>query len=457
MRQILFLTGLASAIFIAAPAGAQDATGCAAGARCLAVNSNGTPNPNGDYVAQCSGRFPDFVVPEDQLDEWTGEFFQLSQDYPSNDPGTDAPWLGIDFRTPQGADDYILALRDYAFAGMIDADFRPENSSGRGWYHMPMMNFGPGRREFIHGLTEERGVTGPELGLKPGVRIRNFAVGFYNSAAATTIAKVWASDDPDLRDTAFPPGSMAFKILFTTAKATDFADGVDRLAGAPSWSISEGGNQIDLRLMQMDVAAAAPDTKAGWVFGTLAFDPSAADPSPWNRLRPVGLSWGNDEGVTPADVSGGQDLMETHVSGLAPAYAADHLGWAGRMNGPVDNPASGCLSCHGTAQYPRVALLPGRNCKTDDQKLHWFRDVPGTVPFGLVDNDSCEPIPSSGGTPLVALDYSLQMAVAVESVLRYGDVNPCGGEQFRARILRAPMGDFPLTEDIPPESERIHR
>lgn len=320
-----------------------------------------------------------------------------------------------------------------------------------------MMNFGPARREFIHGLTEERPVTGPELGLKPGVSIRDFAVGFYNAAAATTIGKVWKSDDPDLRHIVFPAGSMAFKILFTTAKAEDFADGVDRLAGAPTWSIFENGKTVDLRLMQMDVAAAAASTETGWVFGTLAYDSRATDASPWKRMRPVGLSWGNDKGVTPVDVAGGTALRQTLVSALAPAYAADHLGWAGRMNGPVDNPASGCLSCHGTAQFPRAALLPGRTCTSDDQRLYWFRDVPGTTPFGLVDDKTCQPKPASGSESLVALDYSLQMAVTVQSVLQYGDVNPCSKDQLKTRILRAPMGEFPVAGKPPPESERIRR
>ena len=375
----------------------------------------------------------------------------------ASDPGTDAPWRTIDFRTPAGADQYIYALRDYVFEGMIEADFDPFASKGRRWFHMPMMNFGPLAREFIHGLTEERGVEGPELGLKPGVRIRNFAVGFYNPVAATTIRRIWTSDNPNLIDPTFPPGSMTFKILFSNVKKEDFADGVDRLAGAPTWQVHESGQTFDVRLMQMDVAAAAPDTKPGWIFGTLAYDASASDTSPWLRMRSVGLAWGNDEGVTPQGVQAGtQTIKETIVSGDAPSYAVSHLGWAGRMNGPVDNPISSCLSCHSTAQWPRAPIFPAKSC-TDAQKLFWFRDVKGSAPFGLVDRNTCEPMSST--QPLAALDYSLQMAVAVENVLRYKNVNPCSPveEQNKPRLLQVWKGDFPIREDESEGIERIHR
>src|SRR6185503_10413622 len=43
-------------------------------------------------------------------------------------------------------------------------------------------------------------------------------------------------------------------------------------------------------------------------------------------------------------------LKETNVAKLAPKHAVRSLGWAGRMNGPIDHPMSSCMSCHQTAQ-----------------------------------------------------------------------------------------------------------
>jgi len=49
-------------IALIAPAVPRAAGGCAPGTTCLSVQENGAPGP-GPSTAQCSGRFPDFVVP----------------------------------------------------------------------------------------------------------------------------------------------------------------------------------------------------------------------------------------------------------------------------------------------------------------------------------------------------------------------------------------------------------
>jgi hypothetical protein len=444
----LFVT---AAVLQAAPA-AEAADGCASGTSCLFVKSNGSPSPGpGPSTAQCSGAFPDFVVPSAIVPS-SGPWFKLSQAFPTTLPPKDAPWLTIDFKDGvSGANDYLYALRDYSFDGMIDADFRPEATSVHQWFHMPMMNFGPGRREPTHGVTSERPVTGPELGLKDNVTVHNYAIGFYNAIGGYAIGQVWNTGSPDLDKSRFAEGAMTFKILFTDAKPGDFA-GPDILAGAPQWTIKTAAGDTTIRLLQMDVAATDTRSPTGWVFGTFAFDSSATDASPWRRLRPVGLSWGNDFGYTPADQQAGKKLTETTISDQIPAYAAAHLGWAGRANGPVDNPISGCLSCHGTAQFPVAAsLFPGKKCDTDDKKMQWFRNFAGGVPFGAMDADTCAPI--SDPVP-VSLDFSLQMQVAVQSVLQYQDLNPCAPTQA---VLAAPPAMEADEADEADEAPRVQR
>jgi hypothetical protein len=392
--------------------------GCAPGTTCLSTSATGA---FAQSVAQCSGMFPDFVTPATIVPAM-GPWFKLSQSYPSTVPANDAPWLAIDFTDGvNGANSYLYALRDYAFDGMIDADFKPELNNVRPWFHMPMMNFGPNAREPMRGLTSERPITGPELGLKPGISIRNFAIGFYNAAGAVTIGQVWKTNRPDVTKAQFPQGAMTFKILFSNVKPSDF-QGADILAGAPQWTIATAAGMQTVRLMQMDVAAVDARSPTGWVFGTFAFDINATDVSPWRRLRPVGLSWGNDPGFTPADQAAGKQLKETTISDQIPAYAAAHLGWAGRTNGPIDNPVSGCLSCHSTAQDPVAPIIFNNACVGDAQKLFWFRDFPGNQPFGAVDL-TCMPVNPSA--PLHALDFSLQLGVSVQNVHQFGDVNPC--------------------------------
>jgi hypothetical protein len=377
----------------------------------------------------------------------SGPWFKLSQNYPSSAPSGDAPWLNIDFRDGiKGANEYLYALRDYSFDGMIDVDFRPQDNKVRPWFHMPLMNFGAGRREPMHGVTAERSVIGPELSVKPGVTIHNYAVGFYNAAGGFAIGQVWKTGAPDLTKSRFAQGAMTFKILFSDATANDFS-GPDVLAGAPQWSIATPAGTKTIRLMQMDVAAVDSRSATGWVFGTLAFDLNASDTSPWRRMRPVGLSWGNDPGFTPADQQAGKKLTETTISDQAPAYAAAHLGWAGRTNGPVDNPISGCLSCHGTAEYPVVAdLAPfNANCNTDAKKLYWFRNFLGDQAFGAVDA-TCTP--TNANPAPAALDFSLQMKVAVQSVLQFKDINSCAQAQpATIKTLAEPLPE--AVEDAP--------
>jgi hypothetical protein len=405
---------------------------CAPGSKCLTVDSNGAPNAEGTSTAQCTGTFPDYVVEKSLFPaDYDGPWFQLSQDFPATEPaGGDAPWLAIDFENGQeGADAYLYALRDYSYEGMIEADFIPQDNDKRAWYHIPMMNFGSGRRELVHGVTKERTLKGPELGIKPGVSVSNYAIGFYNDFGGYVTGQVWADgNDPDLSASRFDEGTMVFKILFSAATPDDFQDPANYiLEGAPEWQIATGNGQLTtVRLMQMDVAARDDRAQpSGWVYGTFAFDRDAEDENPWLRMRPVGLMWGNDPGYTPTDQQNGVPLEESVVSDEIPAYAAGHLGWAGRVNGPVDNPISACMSCHQTAQYPVDAQLApfSSGCKTDAQKLYWFRNVPAGEPFGAVDTATC--LPEQVDPLPVALDTSLQMQVAVQSVLQYKDVNSC--------------------------------
>ncbi|MVT71329.1 hypothetical protein GPL21_40795 [Bradyrhizobium pachyrhizi] len=409
----------------AIPTSASSFDACSTGSRCLSVDTNGkvVPQP-GPFVAQCTGRFPDYIVNSSHdAGAYTGPWFLLSQNYPTTPPQDSYPWLKIDF---SDVDRYLYALRDYSFEGMIESDFRPERNSVRPWFHMPLMTYGPPRREPIRGLTEERSVTGPELGVKPNVTIRNFAIGFYNAPGATTIGTVWASANPNLAAARFAEGTASFKILFSNAKPEDFTDSsADPMTGAPEFTILTDKGLQTLRLLQMDVAAVDSRAPTGWVFGTFAFDKTATDAVSWKRLRPVGMSWGNDENYTPADRAAGKKLTESGLSSQIPGFALKHLGWAGRPNGPVDNPASGCLSCHGTAEFPVAAALgPFSNkCDTDAKRLFWFRNFRGDTPFGAVDPATCEQ--TMPAAELKSLDFSLQMKVAVQNAVQFKVTNPC--------------------------------
>ena len=91
----------------------------------------------------------------------------------------------------------------------------------------------------------------------------------------------------------------------------------------------------------------------------------------------------------------------------------------------IDNPISGCLSCHGTAQDPAAPGFINNACATDRQKMYWFRTYTGNQFFGAVDS-TCTPTPVNPGTTR-ALDFSLQLSVSVQNVHQYNSANPCPG------------------------------
>jgi hypothetical protein len=78
-----------------------------------------------------------------------------------------------------------------------------------------------------------------------------------------------------------------------------------------------------------------------------------------------------------------QNLKETIINSDSSELPPTHLGWNGRLNGPLDNPMSSCFSCHSTAQYPQYdALSPLFDPKLtnvvkpgDDTWMKWFRNI----------------------------------------------------------------------------------
>lgn len=403
---------------------------CPATAKCIPVDANG--KPGGTLTAQCSGRYPDFIdrVP----DNYSGARFVLAQDYPTTLPQLGSmPWKGKAFRTAGGADEYMLAVRKYVYDGMVPADWIAQANTVEKWFHVPWMHVGSNPRELARGATNERSsfssIEKAALGLKDDARLSNVAVGYYNSIGGYTIGKVWANPaDPDEASAQFAEGTVVAKALFTTASCQEFVDDKCPFDDAtPTWKVhlKRADNELTVvRLWQMDIAVKDADaTPSGWIFGTFAYQKKWAGTG-WEKMAPVGLMWGDDPQVTPDAGT----ISESMISPQAPEYASNHLGWAGRLNGPVDNPASSCLSCHGTAQTPVLAgILPAGACDEPSEKLIWFRNLKGNQPFGRVDAN-CKLTAAAGS---VALDFSLQVNNSIKSITAQDDAgvltyaNPC--------------------------------
>ena len=411
-----------------------------------------------DYTVQCSGWFPDWIV---RSAPPGGEpTFHLAQGYPLGvpvldgngefdhwdplSPYTTAPWLAYDFTLPAERMQYLEALKTYVLEDLVPHDFVPQNGnlSKRHWYHVPMMTAGFNPREPRHGLTAERALRATEQSWLNS-NVGAYGIGMYNSLGGYTIGQVFKDPEPSNSDPSkaqFIDGALVFKILFAEYVPASIT-GPNPLANAPEWQIqdptSPNNATFPVRLLQMDIAVKDPRSAVtGWVFATYVYDeslPAATPQQRWYNLTPVGLQWGNDPDVTgPGD----PDLDESWINPGVPAPLNDHVGLHGRLNGPVDNPSSACMSCHSTAQayapgasfgaYKAVALVPNPACSAA-QKAQWFRNLPGSEPFGRTTGPNfCDLTnPPLASPPMYSLDYSLQLQLGLALGVGENAANPC--------------------------------
>ncbi len=378
-----------------------------------------TPGP---VAAQDTTPFPDFHE-DGPPTGWTGPVFKLSQDYPDTKPATGTlPWKSIDFRTKPA--DYLIAVRNYCYEGNIEVDFAGQDNAVRTWYHAPWLHFGNKGREFIHGMTRERTTPARRLHPNQSSQFGAYAVGLYNPLGGYTIGRVWKDhSNPDASKAIFPEGSVACKLLFTQATVAQ----VPYLSGSVEWQANAGASFSStarsprtVRLLQIDVAVkdSRAATTSGWVFGTFNYNGNAPGARPWDRMVPVGLMWGNDPTLTPAQYRANKRPAQSLI--IAPNVMANPatdwkgLGWLGRLNGPIDNPTSACLSCHMTAEWPRpnstpmfVSTLSSSDVNSNDpldpdvvaKKMRWFRNIK-RQPFDAGNQ---------------SLDYSLQLHDGIEN------------------------------------------
>lgn len=439
----------------------------------VVVGSNGEPGTGSK--AQCSGWFPDWISNNPPAD--SVQSFQLAQGYPLGTPvleaqegklrvvrwdppapattAAEAPWLAHDFRIASERAAYLESLKQYFLEGNDSVDFAVQRNSARAWFHVPMMTSDAfSRREPYHGLTKERQLRSRDHkwivdGTDGAGNLNAYAIGAYNWLGGYTIGQVFRDPDPQLSDPTqahFIVGAYVFKLLFAEYDPTKIVTAQDPLIGAPEWQVQDiqdpAGHALrNVRLLQVDVAVRDDrSTQTGWVFATFVYDKSMTTGSnPWRRLRAVGVMWGNDPDVTSAGVG---TLDETWTAAGLPSDLARQdgrpYGRDGRLNGPVDNPFSSCLSCHSTAQvvvgastrnaFRGVDLFPPPPSSSCASPMMWFRNVNAGVPFGVTTNggDGCElASPPTPTPPLHSLDYSLQLADALQSALFDRDPNPC--------------------------------
>lgn len=358
---------------------------------------------------------------------WHGHMFKPSFSYPRSLPKERHPWLAINFR--HEPERYLRMLLDYALEGQDRAHWDLARNKVRRWYHLPWLGPGPNGREYIHGLTRARDFAPGELSDRQTDCRQNWVMAFYNGTGGALLQHIWSDPDrgPDFRYLPFLLNTVAVKLVFS--EATDNDD--PALKGAPELQVAvhagaernaggcpaatEGFAQrapTMLRLVQLDIAVREQRAsyKTGWVFGSFRYDGSISRGDPWQRLKPIGLMWGNDPQLS-------DELSATNVrprqSVLFDADPRGPLGRGGRMNGLADNRSSACSSCHMAAQWPSVApmLAPAdwRDAKC------WFRNIDGRYPFGWAPDQDHACGDASALGKIAPLDFSLQLTIGARN------------------------------------------
>lgn len=347
-------------------------------------------------------------------------------------------------------------------------------------------------REFMHGLTMERPgclselnytVNNPPCAFPPSDPEKNFqswAVSFYNERGASYIREVWnevldpkaAKPDPqNFPSKGFPDGAVAIKLLFTHAPP----DKVEYLKDSVVWKadtgdfIREGGMNkakrlkekdlskedcdkdrtqcvTELRLLQIDIAVRderkneTDRSPTGWVFATftyhkdaepfIKYESSQKIDDGWLRIKPLGLIFGNDPLAKKGDEIK-ESILNTEL-GIPQHYGCgdDENPFKRRLNGPVDNPASSCISCHSQSETPKdlkIGSVPYgcMRCESEYNIAEWFRNI---NPRSEILKEQTFTA-STSKKPMFSLDYSLQLRegirrFCVESYI--SGVNKCG-------------------------------
>lgn len=369
-----------------------------------------------------AGAYPDFGY-QPPASEYSGPLFQLSQSYPAEaPPASDLPAFfkllpsspSNDFETWR---EYMAAVKDYCLEGNVENDWNVQKNSLRQWFHMPWQHYGPLGREGIHGLTKEAQIQAKQLAPTQTTTGQTYAVGIYNDIGAYTIGQVWKdphNPNPDFTSTpnSFADGTVVCKALFADVDRSQvpFLQNPVLWQGYITTSFDSADREVkEVALIQMDIAVR--DTRineTGWIFGTFQYNGAVTGKAGWDNLVPVGIMWGNDPQDTGNDYSNPQpsqtrinpNLKQTAINANSAELPPTHLGWNGRLNGPVDNPVSSCMSCHMTGEYPQLAIMnptfqANPPAVGSPEWMRWFQNIPAGQPF-------------SPGTK--STDYSLQLA-----------------------------------------------
>jgi hypothetical protein len=427
---------------------------------------------------------------------WDGPLRLSNYDYP-----TDAKneWLTVKPKgalTLANAHAYLDAMKKYIAPSMRQMIENPNEWSKhqQNWYSPiwtaqgspvsaadPSISPESGREAILGTFTGQviRRCTFAAFGLTTDMQ--NHTVIYYDPVAAMSLKRLWA--DPLKPNVSRTNGIGSDQSMFAEGAIVVKAGGVTAtpaqwpaVAGAAVWHVyrpelvgtTTGGPCNDtavpdkitfgpipvvtpLRVLQFDMIVkdkeASPRT--GFVFMAWVYscnDPKAADcgvpgTTPWDRMVPLGITWGSDPEATdtPSGRHAGTPLQENWISPQAPAYAMSTLGWGGRLSGPIDVSerhgvqlarggvldkgvhVSSCIACHIASQYPFIAnLYPSPNITFPQDGQRFLMYEPGSKEFArwFQDQKGNTALSAANDQAAIGLSYDMVQTFALSAFNR---------------------------------------
>ena len=273
---------------------------------------------------------------------------------------------------------------------------------------------------------------------------------YLNDRAAFGVGQVYCNPDdpkpgalnPDpMGRNNFANGSYIIKLLFSTVTEAQLPivkgaltwQGHVFVNDDPTWRNKGPISRFEralgpIRLIQIDVSVRDDRSTTGWLLGTFGYDGTSTGDTPWKRMVPLGLHWGNNPKVTYAETCAGPDgpcsfgkfteqwLNEDAARDLRkPPLNFNHLGYGGRLAGPVDNAKASCLGCHQTAGFPTVPILPEFSASGAVLKLDAGRRPGSDQSFRLMYYGNAASGVVFSDTQLYSSDYSLQLSMSLQN------------------------------------------
>src|ERR1051326_4032164 len=239
-------------------------------------------------------------------------------------------------RRPGRSAGLFAGAAGYGLQGNIEVDFYVQDNKTRKWYGMPWMDWntevasdwpGTDGREFVHGLTHEFDSEGNTFGAAQLEFVDTWAQAYVNDRYAFSVGQVFCdpgNPDPGALNpdktglNSMPNGAYVIKLLFSTVSESE----LPTVKGAFEWDadifvhkspryrnegpLSRYERKIGkVRLIQIDLQVRDDRSLPGWLLGTYGYDGNAKGDTPWKRMVPLGLQWGNNPTVTFSETCSG--------------------------------------------------------------------------------------------------------------------------------------------------------